>query len=110
MRITVRQLKRIIKEAVQAAPRKRSRRLNESKERMLVDFIKDLHGEFGHTFGDEGGEMSWDEVMDYASNMGVRTTPEELEKVFQNSKKLDTLRWIMRVTPSGFFFEDPMAL
>lgn len=133
MRITVRQLKRIIKEAVsaekraaynqrrrekaaaerQTAEQERIRKLNMSpdKQKKLAEFLADLHFEFGHTFGDEGGEMSWDEVMDYASNMGVRTTPDELERVMLYSDMFDdSLGYIMGPTKSGIFFEDPLSL
>jgi hypothetical protein len=55
--------------------------------------------------------MSWKEVMDFARQKGVKTTPAEIERVFLDSEELDdSLRWIMHVTDNGFDFEDPMAL
>jgi len=136
MRLTVRHLKRIIKEAVNEAhddmvpgpinpiddrgqihhkpkskPRSKPPSKPSSREAQIARFIGELHFQFGHTFGDEGGEMPWDEVMDFAREKGVKTTPAELEKVFLNSPLVDdSLGWIMHVTPSGFFFDNPMAL
>ena len=137
MRIIVRQLKRIIKEAVEEAvsAEKRatynqSRReksaserqkkeqdrvsglnMPEDKEKEIANFVEDLHYEFGHTFGSEGGEMSWDEVMDFAHKKGVRTTPDEIERVMAHSHMVDhSLGYIMRAKNSGIFFDDPMAL
>jgi hypothetical protein len=111
MKLTFRHLKRIIKEAVNEKPRSKPRSKPPSREAQIVRFIEDLHFQFGHTFGDEGGEMPWDEVMDFAREKGVRTTPDEIERVFLNSPLLDGgLGYIMHVTNSGFFFDDPMAL
>ena len=132
MKLTVRHLKRIIKEAVNEAhddmvsgpinpgddrgqihhkPKSKPRSKPPSREAQIARFIEDLHFQFGHTFGDEGGEMSWDEVMDFAREKGVKTTPTELEKVFLNSPFVDDgLRYIMHVTDTGFHFDDPMAL
>ncbi len=137
MRLIVRQLKRIIKEAVEEAvsAEKRAaynqrRRENaaserqkqeqdrvsglnmpEDKEEEIAKFVEDLHYEFGHTFGSEGGEMSWDEVMDFAHKKGVRTTPDEIKRVMAHSHMVDhSLGYIMRAKNSGIFFDDPMAL
>jgi hypothetical protein len=132
MRLTVRQLKRIIKEAVSvekraaynqrrrekaAAGRARAEQerisalnMPPEKEEKIARFIEDIHGEFGNV-GEEGGSVSWDEVMDFARQKGVKTTPDELERVFNHSDMLDSgLPYIMHVTDSGFDFEDPMAL
>ena len=128
MKVTVRHLKRIIKEAVNEAhddmvsgpinpgddrgqihhkPKSKPRSKPPSREAQIVRFIEDLN----HTFGDEDGKMSWDEVMDFAREKGVKTTPTELKKVFLNSPLMDEdLGYIMHVTDSGFFFDDPMGL
>ena len=124
MKITVRHLKRIIKEAVNEAHddmvsgpinpgddrgqiHHKPKSKPPSREAQIVRFIEDLN----HTFGDEDGKMSWDEVMDFAREKGVKTTPTELKKVFLNSPLMDEdLGYIMHVTDSGFFFDDPMGL
>ncbi len=80
------------------------------KEEKIARFIEDIHSEFGNV-GEESGSVSWDEVMDFARQKGVRTTPDEIERVFLNSHVLDSgLPYIMRVTASGFDFDDSMAL
>lgn len=131
MRLTVRHLKRIIKEAVNEAhddmvsgpihpgdnrgqihytSKSKPRSKPRSREAQIVDFIEDIHHEFGNV-GEEGGEMSWKEVMDFARKKGVKTTPAEIEKVFLNSPLMDDgLGYIMKVTDNGFEFEDPMSL
>jgi hypothetical protein len=111
MRLTVRQLKRIIKEAVSVEKRKQERigalNMPPEKEEKIARFIEDIHGEFGNV-GEEGGSVSWDEVMDFARQKEVKTTPDELERVFNHSDMLDSgLAYIMGVTDSGFDFVDP---
>lgn len=133
MKVTVRHLKRIIEEAVSAEKRaayNQRRRENtaaeraraeqervgalnmpEDKEKEIANFVEDLHYEFGHTFGAEGGEMSWDEVMDFARKKGVKTTPDEIKRVMSHSNMVDySLSYIMRYKDSGIIFDDPMAL
>ena len=133
MKLTVHHLKRIIEEAVSAEKRAaynqrrrenaaserqkqeqdRVSKLNmpEDKEKEIANFVEDLHYEFGHTFGDEGGEMSWDEVMDFARKKGGKTTPDEIKRVMSHSNMVDySLSYIMRYKDSGIIFDDPMAL
>jgi len=131
MRLTVRQLKRIIKEAIQPdekrlarntrrrekAASERQRQEEErvsklnmppEKEAKLVRVLTDLH--FQH--GDEGVEMSWDEVEDFARQKGVQTSADELIRVLNYSDDSDiaSLGYVINFDDNGIQFDDPMAL
>ena len=109
MRLTVRQLKRIIKEAVSVEKRKQERigalNMPPEKEEKIARFIEDIYD-----FGKNSGTVliSWDKVLRLARKKGIETTPDELERVFNHSDMLDSgLAYIMGVTDSGFDFVDP---
>ena len=117
MRLTVRQLKRIIKEAVSVEKRKQERigalNMPPEKEEKIARFIEDIYDIGINDFGKNSGTVliSWDKVLRLARKKGIKTTPDELERVFNHSDMLDPgLAYIMGVTDSGFDFVDPMAL
>lgn len=131
MKLTIRQLKRIIKEAMQpdekrlasnqrrregaAAGRgreeeERIRNLNMSpvKEKKLADVLGALHFEHGQ----EGVEMSWDEIVDFARQKGIQTSGDELMRVLQYSHDgdIDSLLYVIDFDDNGIQFDDPSAL
>jgi hypothetical protein len=114
MRLTVRQLKRIIKEAVSVEKRKQERigalNMPPEKEEKIARFIEDIYDIGINDFGKNSGTVliSWDKVLRLARKKGIKTTPDELERVFNHSDMLDSgLAYIMGVTDSGFDFVDP---
>lgn len=131
MTLTVRQLKRIIKEAIQPdekrlasnqrrrekAASERQRKEEErvsklnmppAKEAKLARLLTDLHFEHGQ----EGVEMSWDEIVDFARKKGVQTSADELLRVLQYSTDPDigSLGYVISFDDNGIQFDDPWAL
>ena len=126
MRLTVKQLKRIIKEAVMNGRKGRKRvvreaamkRMSEKRANEIFDAISDVHD----LVEEEGTLVPWSDVVAHARSKGVKTTEDEIIDFIDTYSGdgpesrtlvggyLDSWTYTNHIEDDGIRVYDPMAL
>lgn len=116
MRITIRQLKNIIKEAIMDSG-EGDFKLSDEKADKMLDVLFSLEKQLNRK--DYGKIMPWSRVIRTMEEEGIKTSKEEIKKMFSDSYEpnnssiaagIDEFRHTNEIKENGILIDDPAAL
>ena len=119
MKLTVKQLKNIIKEAIMES-REGVKSLHESTlSDEKADKMLGVLFSLKYEVSDYGKTMPWATVIEVMKKRGIQTSKEEIEEMFFGSYKprnssigygMDTFLWTNKINPDGIQINDPAGI